>query len=110
PPPARPQNKPPRPDRGDRPGRRGRRRRPAEPAPAARPRPRPGPGLLHPIHPQDADLAAPGLDDPRLRPGLQPEGRGDLPRGLYDPHLDLAELPDPRLLGPGPSPGCPGGV
>ena len=81
-----------------------------EPAAHARSRPGPGPGVLHPVHPQDADLAAAGLDDPRLGPGLQPEGRGDLPRGLHDAHLHLPELPDPGLPGPGPPPGRPGGV
>jgi hypothetical protein len=77
------------------------RRRAAGPAADARSRPGAGPGLLHPVHPQDADLAAPGIDDPRLGPGLQPEGRGHLPRGLHDAHLHVPELPDPRLPGPG---------
>ena len=38
-----------------------------------------------------------------------PEGRGDLPRGLHDAHLHLAELPDPGLPGPGPPAGRAGG-
>ena len=48
-----------------------RRRVPAGAAAAARPGPRPGTRLRHPVHAQDADVAAPGLDDPRARPGLR---------------------------------------
>ncbi len=58
---------------------------------------RAGAGLCHAIDAQDADLAAAGLDDPRQRSGLQGRGRTGLPRGLHDPHLDLAELPDHRV-------------
>ena len=61
--------------------------------------------LLHPVHPQDPDRAAPGLDDPRARPGLPRRGGAGLPRGLHDPHLHLAQLPDHRLAGCRPSPG-----
>ena len=94
-------------------GRRDRRRRrrgAAEPAADARSGAGQGPGVLHPVHAQDADLAAARLHDPRLGPGLQPEGRGDLPRGVHDAHLDLPELPDPGLPRPGPPAGRPGGV
>ena len=90
-------------------GRAGRRR--ADPrAAAARPGPGAHPHLRHPVHAQDADLAAPGLDDPRLRRGLPPEQRGGLPRGLHDPHLDLAQLPGAGLAGRGPPAGRAGGV
>ena len=85
------------------------RRRPAGPSPDARPGAGPGAGLRHPVDAQDADLAAAGIDDPRLRPGLRPEGRGAVPRGLHGAHLDLAELPDPGLAGPGPPAGRAGG-
>ncbi len=76
-----------------------------------RPDPRRGAraGVRHPVHAQDADLAAAGLDDSRLRPGLRAESVRGLPRGLYGAHLDLAELPDPRLTGSGSPPGGPGG-
>jgi arginine decarboxylase len=36
-----------------------------------------------------------GVDDPRLRPGLQPAGRRELPRGIHGAHVDFSELPDP---------------
>ena len=49
------------------------------------------------------------VDDPRYRPGFQPEGGGDLPRGVHDAYLDLAELPDPGVFGPGQTAGGPGG-
>ena len=42
----------------------------ADPGPGAGP----GAGLRHAVDAQDADLAAAGLDDPRLRPGLRAEG------------------------------------
>ena len=74
-----------------------RRRDLARHAADARPRCGAGACLCHPFDAQDADLAAPGLDDSRQRPGLPRQGRGGLPRGLYDTHLDLAELPDTRL-------------
>ena len=47
----------------------------------------PGQGLLDSVHPQDADLAAAGLHDPRLEPVRRPECGGGLPRGLHDAHL-----------------------
>ena len=87
--------------RGTRRDRARRRRGAAGPPAAARSRLRPRPRLRDPVHPQDADVAAAGIDDPRLRPGLQPAGRGDVPRGVHDAHLHLTELPDPRLAGPG---------
>ena len=67
----------------------------------------PGAGarVRHALHPQDADRAAPGLDDPCVGPGLQGQSRGVLPRSLHDPHLDLAQLPDPGLAGRGPQAG-----
>ena len=82
----------------------------AGPAAAAGPGAGPGPGVRHPVHAQDADLAAPGIDDPRARPGLRAEGGGELPRGLHDAHLDVAELPDPGLAGHRPPAGVPGGL
>ena len=68
----------------------------------------PGAGLRHPVDAQDADVAAAGLDDPRLRPGLRPEGRRAVPRGLHGAHVDVAELPDPGVAGPRPPAGRPG--
>ena len=77
---------------------------------AAGPGPGPGPGVRDPVDAQDADLAAPGLDDPRARPGLRAQGGGELPRGVHDAHLDLAELPDPGLARPRPPAGVAGGL
>ena len=54
---------------------------------------------------QDADVAAAGVDDPRLRSGLRPEGRRAVPRGVYGAHVDVAELPDPGLARPWPPTG-----
>src|SRR5215468_7223144 len=89
----------------------GRRRRgPAGAAAAARPGPGPGTGVRHPVDAQDADLAAPGLDDPRARPGLRAQGGGELPRGVHDAHLHLTELPDPGLARPRPPAGVAGGL
>ena len=96
--------------RGGRPGRRRRRSGAAGAAAAARSGAGPGPGVFDRVDPQDADLAAAGVDDPRDGPGFQPEGRGDLPRGVHDAHLHLPELPDPRVPGPGQAAGGPGGV
>ena len=48
-----------------------RRRGAAGPPAAARSGPGPGAGLRDPVDAQDADLAAAGLDDPRVRPGLR---------------------------------------
>ena len=61
----------------------------------------PGAGVCHPVDAQDADRAAAGIDDPCLRSGLRPEGRGAVPRGLHGAHVDLTQLPDPRVVGPG---------
>ena len=47
------------------------RRRAAEPPADAGSGQGQGAGLRHPVDPQDADVAAAGLDDPRLRPGLR---------------------------------------
>ena len=63
------------------------------------------PRVRHSVDAQNPDSAAPGLDDPRLRPGLRPEGRRAVPRGVHGAHVDVAELPDPGLAGPGPSAG-----
>ena len=82
-----------------------RRRTAAQRPAAARPRPGAGARVRHALHPQDADRAAPGLDDPCVGPGLQGQSRGVLPRSLHDPHLDLAQLPDPGLAGRGPQAG-----
>src|SRR5699024_3239929 len=59
---------------------------------------------------QDADGAAAGIDDPRLRPGVLLRRRGSLPRGVYDAHLDVSELPDPGLPRPRPQAGRDGGL
>ena len=79
-------------------------------AAAARSRQGAHPGLRHPLDPQDPDQPAPGLDDPRLRPGLPAQGLGHVPRGLHDPYLDLAQLPDPGLARRRPAAGRAGGV
>ena len=71
----------------------------------ARPGADPGARVRHALDAQDADRAAPGFDDPCLGPGLQGQGRRRLPRGLHDPHLDLAELPDPGVARRRPAPG-----
>ena len=75
----------------------------------ARPGAGPGARVRHPVDAQDADRVAAGVDDPRLRPGLRPEGSRAVPRGLHGAHLDLAQLPDPRVAGSGPPPGGAGG-
>ena len=77
------------------------RRRAPGPSPHARPGAGPGAGVCHPVDAQDADRAAAGIDDPCLRSGLRPEGRRAVPRGLHGAHLDLAQLPDPRVAGSG---------
>src|SRR5699024_11908877 len=48
--------------------------------------------------------------DPRLRPGVLLRRRGGLPRGVYDAHLDVSELPDPGLPRPRPQAGRDGGL
>ena len=68
-----------------------------------------GAGLRDPVDAQDADLAASGIDDPRVRPGLRAEGGGELPRGLHGAHLDVAQLSDPGLARPRPPAGGAGG-
>ncbi len=75
----------------------------------ARPGAGAGAGIRLAVDAQDADRAAAGIDDSRLRSGLRPEGRGAVPRGVHGAHLDLAELPDPGVAGPGSSSGGPGG-
>ena len=60
-----------RPGRGARRDRCRGRRGAADAAAHARSGPGPRPGVLHPVHPQDADLAAAGLNDPCLGPGFQ---------------------------------------
>ena len=82
---------------GQRERRKAQRRRPSEPSPDGRPGAGTGAGVRHAVDPQDADLAAAGIDDSRLRSGLRPEGRGAVPRGLHGAHLDLAQLPDPGV-------------
>ena len=66
---------------------------------------RPRAGLCDAIDPQDAHRPASGLDDPCPRPGLQGRGRAGLSRGLYDPHLDLSQLPDHSVARCRPTPG-----
>ena len=75
----------------------GRRRACAEHAAAARPATRCACASTPRLDAQVDVGAAPGLDDPRVGPGLQGQGRGGLPRGVHDPHLDLAEPADHRL-------------
>ena len=76
------------------------RRRAFGSSPRARPGEGAGAGVRHPVDAQDADRAAAGIDDPCLRSGLRPEGRRAVPRGLHGAHVDLAQLPDPRVAGP----------
>src|SRR5438552_45237 len=73
-----------------------RRRRPARRAPAAGPGQGSHPRLPDELGPQVHVRAPPGLAHPGLGRGL-PSGRGSVSGSLPDPHVDLAEPPDPRL-------------